>query len=204
MSRFRLSILLLLLLPCMVHSEDPPKDGYTPLFNGKNLDGWEAVGGAMEKWTAEDGVIVCKGAGGGWLFTDKTFEDYELALEYKLPKAGDPGVAIRAPRKRGDPAYHGLKVTLATGALFDLVPSAKEATRPSGQWNQLRVIAQGPKIKVIINGETTAEANLEKYKDRSEARDGKAAHPGVLRIHGHIGLQGEEGVALRNIRIKKL
>src|SRR5438094_647355 len=88
---------------------DPPK-GFTSLFNGKDLDGWKSTGN-MKVWGAENGVIYCEGGGGGWLMTTKQYGDYELRLEYKMPKGGNSGVGIRSPLK-GDPAYVGMEIQL--------------------------------------------------------------------------------------------
>ena len=42
-------------------------EGFVPLFDGKSLDGWKVYGAKQNVWAAEDGMIVCKGAGGGWI-----------------------------------------------------------------------------------------------------------------------------------------
>ena len=90
-------------------AQNPPR-GFISLFNGKDLTGWKATAKA-EVWGAENGVIFCSGKGGGWLLTEKEFSNFELRLEYKLPKQGNSGVAIRTPFK-GDPAYVGMELQL--------------------------------------------------------------------------------------------
>ncbi len=220
-------LLALLLSITMPHVQPPAPaaadDGFVSLFNGKDLDGWEATGKA-EQWAAEDGMIVVKGGGGGWLFTKGTYENFDLMLEFKLPEMGNSGVALRAPRKKGDPAYEGMEIRLLddrnyldekkykglqqwqrTGSIYGVVPPSKDATKPAGEWNTMRIVAQGPKIKIILNGETIVDANLEDHKDRTEKQEGKPAHPGILRAHGHIGLQSHDGrVEFKNIKLKKL
>lgn len=216
------------LFACLLSLCQPPapaasEDGYVPLFNGKDLTGWEPSGKA-EVWTVEDGMIVVKGGGGGWLFTKDTYENFDLTLDFKLPEMGNSGVALRAPRKKGDPAYQGMEIQLLddrnyldeskykglqqwqrTGSIYGVVPPSKDATKPAGEWNTMRIVAQGPKIKIILNGETIVDANLEDHKDRAEAHEGKPAHPGILRTHGHLGLQSHDGrVEFKNIKIKKL
>ena len=69
-------------------------EGFTPLFNGKDLTGWKATG-KPNVWGAEDGVLYVAGGGGGWLITEKDYANFELRLEYKMPKMGNSGVAIR-------------------------------------------------------------------------------------------------------------
>ena len=59
----------------------------------------------------ENGVIFCDRGGGGWLMTEKEYGDFELRLEYKMPKGGNSGVGMRS-RSKGDPAYAGMEIQL--------------------------------------------------------------------------------------------
>ncbi len=110
----RLCVLLPILLLCgapgTLPAGDKPPPGFEPLFNGKDLTGWKATG-KMNVWGAEKGVLFVQGGGGGWLMTEKEYSDYELRLEYKMPKGGNSGVALRSPLK-GDPAYVGMEIQL--------------------------------------------------------------------------------------------
>lgn len=194
---------------------EPPR-GFEPLFNGKDLTGWNVnERGNLAVWGAENGVLFVKGSGGGWLMTEKEYVDFELRLEYKLPEKGNSGVALRSPMK-GDPAYagmeiqilddpwykanyKGLKPTQLTGSIYDVVPPAKEAVKPPGEWNEMHITAKGPHITVVLNGTTIVDANLENYKDRANK------HPGLLRNKGHLGLQSHDGrVEFRNLFVKPL
>src|SRR5262249_38705252 len=109
-------------------------EDWIKLFNGKDLTGWQATG-KMEVWGAEKDVILCQGGGGGWLMTDKEYGDFELRLEYKMPKGGNSGVGIRSPLQ-GDPAYVGMEIQLIddvnwgkleswqhTGSIYNVVPA---------------------------------------------------------------------------------
>lgn len=215
-----------MLLACLLLLADPPSlaDDYTPLFNGKDLSGWSVQFGKADRWKVEDGLIVVEGGGGGWLMTDNTFENFDFTVDFRLPEMGNSGIAIRAPRKKGNPAFDGMEIQLLddrnyldeakfkglqpwqkTGSIYGVVAPSKDATKPAGEWNTMRIIAQGPKIKIILNGETIVDANLEDHKDRAEAQPNKPAHPGILRQHGHLGLQSHDGrVEFRNVKIKKL
>src|SRR5438128_8391290 len=138
-------------------------EGFQSLFNGKDLTGWKATG-KMEVWGAEKEVIFCQGGGGGWLLTEKEFGDFELRLQYKMPKGGNSGVALRTPFK-GDPAYVGMEIQLIddenwaglkswqhTGSIYNVVPSSKTANKPLGDWNEIRIVAKGRRVLVEQNG----------------------------------------------------
>jgi Domain of Unknown Function (DUF1080) len=205
-------------LPAVRSADNEPPQGFESLFNGKDLAGWKVnQGGNMAVWGAENGVLFVNGRGGGWLMTEKQYADFELRLEYKLPRSGNSGVALRSPMK-GDPAYVGMEIqilddtwylekknyknlrrTQLTGAIYDVVPPAKEVTKPVGEWNQMHITAKGRHVTVELNGTTIVDANLDDYKNRADK------HPGLLREKGHLGLQSHDGrVEFRNLFVKPL
>ena len=190
--------------------DDRVPEGFQKLFNGKDLTGWKATG-KMDIWGAEKGVLYVAGGGGGWLMTEKEYANFELHLEFKMPKMGNSGVGLRSPLK-GDPAYvgmeiqliddanwKGLKPTQHTGSIYGVVPAAKVVTKPFGEWNIMRIIAKGRQITIYSNGAKLVDANLDDYKNHFQA------HPGLTRTTGHIGLQSYNfRVEFRNIYIKRL
>jgi hypothetical protein len=194
-------------------AEDPkPPEGFTALFNGKDLAGWKATGKA-DQWAAEDGVIVCKGGGGGWLLTEKDFADFELKCEYRFTKKGtNSGIALRTPEK-GDPAYVGMEIQLIddegwpgkladyqhTGSIYDVQPAKPAANKPVGEWNAVRIICKGRDVTIEQNGKELVKANLDDYKAKFER------HPGLKRESGKVGFQSYNvRVEFRNVWIKEL
>jgi hypothetical protein len=198
--------------PATTATQNVP-EGFVPLFNGKNLDGWQVnEGGNIKVWGAEKGVLFVNGGGGGWLMTDKEYADFELRLQFKMPKMGNSGVGLRSPLK-GDPAYVGMEIQLLddanwkglrpaqhTGSIYDVVPAAKIVTRAHGEWNQMRIVAKGRHVLVELNGAKLVDANLDDYAEKHGKR-----HPGLLRARGHIGLQSYNyRVEFKDIVLKAL
>jgi hypothetical protein len=198
-------------------ADDKIPEGYVALFNGKDLTGWKVLGGKMDAWDAEDGLLFVKGKGGGWLLTEKEYSDFEIRLEFKLPEGGNSGVALRAPF-RGNPAYDGMEIQILddpwyknekhykgirpaqlTGSIYDVVPPSKDATKPAGEWNTMRIRAKGRHVTVELNGVKTVDANLDDHKDRQKT------HPGLFVDKGHLGLQSHDGrVEFKHIYVKEL
>jgi hypothetical protein len=191
-------------------------DGFIPLFNGKNLDGWV---GNKTSYKAEDGMIVIDpdDAGGGNLFTEKEYGDFILRFEFQLTPGGNNGLGIHAPLT-GDAAYVGKEIQILDntaekyaelqeyqfhGSVYGVIAAKKGFLKPVGEWNQEEVIVQHPKIKVILNGTTILEGDyLEASKNGT--LDGKE-HSGLQRSSGHIGFLGHgDVVRFRNIKIKEL
>jgi hypothetical protein len=196
-----------------------PPEGFVSLFNGKDLSGWKVnEGGKLDRWGAGDGLLFTKGAGGGWLMTDGEFDDFELRLEFRLPKAGNSGVALRSALKGAphldagmeiqildDPWYldeknhKGLKPTQRTGSVYGVVPPAKDALKPAGQWNAFHIIARGRHLTIELNGTRIVDTNLDDHKEAAKE------HAGILRTKGHIGLQSHDGrVEFRHLYVKRL
>lgn len=204
----------LALLACaltVAPAADKPPEGFSPLFNGKDLSGWKVLNGKMDVWGADKDILYVDGKGGGWLMTEKEYGDFELVLEFKMPKMGNSGVALRAPLM-GDPAYQGMEIQLLddenykglrptqyTGSIYDVVAPSKQVTKPAGEWQKIHIIAKGRQVTVELNGTKIVDANLDDYKDRAKA------HPGLLRTTGHLGLQSHDGrVEFRNLFVKPL
>jgi hypothetical protein len=205
-----LSSLLAFLVVASAASAQTP-EGFTPLFNGKDLFGWKSTG-KKDVWGADTGVLYVAGGGGGWLLTDKEYGDYELRLQYKLPKMGNSGVALRTPPS-GDPAYVGMEIQLIddenwkglqtwqhTGSIYNVVAAKKINNRPIGEWNKLRIVCKGRNVMVENNGDVLVDANLEDY-----VKEHAKKHPGILRDKGHIGFQSYNfRVEFRDIVIREL
>jgi Domain of Unknown Function (DUF1080) len=196
--------------------DNTPPEGFTALFNGKDLTGWKVnEGGKMEKWGADKdkGVLYVEGGGGGWLMTEKEYSDFEIRLEFKMPKRGNSGVALRSPMK-GDPAYVGMEIQLLddehedykklmpyqyTGSIYGVVPPSKRVTKPAGEWQSIRIVAKGRQVMVEVNGTKVVDANLDEHKDQFDK------HPGLKADKGHLGLQSHDGrVEFRNLYVKAL
>jgi hypothetical protein len=199
-------------LPVAVRADDvKPPEGFTPLFNGKDLTGWKATGKA-DVWKADQGAIAVEKGGGGYLMTEKEYGDFELRLEYKLTKGANSGVALRTPMA-GDPAYVGMEIQLIddegwpgkladyqhTGSIYDVVPAAKTNNKPIGEWNSMRIVCKASKVTVEVNGAVVVDANTEDAKEATKKR-----HPGLARDKGHIGFQSyNTRVEFRNVFIKE-
>lgn len=182
------------------------------LFDGKSMDHWQPVGGALENWKVEEGLLVCTGAAGArWISTREEYGDFDLSLDYRVGEAGNSGVFIRVPHHKGDPAYTGMEVQVLdnraevykslkpwqfTGSLYHAVAPSKDATRPAGEWNHLRIRCQGAIVQVYINGERIVDADMDGVHDPKDKANDLRHRP----RKGFIGLQNHgKRLEYRNI-----
>lgn len=194
--------------------EIPRGEGWQPLFNGKDLTGWEQIGGDKQVWAAENGMLYTTGGeGGGWLATTREYANFELELEFRVPPDGNSGVFIRAPRD-GNPAFEGSEIQVLDdyadmykelkpwqycGSVYSTIAPAFRATLPAGTWEKMRIRCEGMQIQVWLNGRQIVNGNLNDHMDKL------AEHPGLKRTQGLIGLQNHGSrLDYRNIMIREL
>ncbi len=193
------------------HAEEK---GFIPLFNGKNLEGWQGIGGPATNWAVKDGVLSCTGKkGSSWIATKEEFGDFELRLEYNIPKNGNSGVFIRAP-KNGAPWVQGLEIQVLddygnkwknlkpvqfTGSIYAVQAPSERATKKAGEWQTMRIRCKGNQCCVWVNGKCIIDAKL-------DVLAGKVPRvTGLKRKSGLIGLQNHASpVHYRNVRIQRL
>ena len=172
----------LLLLMSLALGVACAEEGFTPLFNGKNLDGWEKVNGTGE-FRVEGTDIVGVGVNvksNTFLRTKNTFTDFEFRFEMKFDDlSGNSGMMFRGMQKEGvDGRVYGYqcehdnrKDRAWTAGLYDearrgwLQPptgdAAKEAafTKEGNRlfqwegWNRIRIVCKGNHIQIWLNDE---------------------------------------------------
>lgn len=149
----------------------PPHEGKSetiPLFDGKDLEGWE---GHENLWSVKDGEIVGKTETplkvSTYLLTKRKFSDFRLKARAKLVAATKDmhsGIAFwgrPAPEKGDEFTYAGHLVMFPTGwGMYDLygrngLPVNGKPAKEVGKqhdWNDLDILAQGNRVRVIVNG----------------------------------------------------
>ena len=206
---------LLICLFFLAQSGSVAQKGFQPLFNGRDLTGWSGVGGAATNWEVKEGMLSCTGQKGSqWIATKEEYANFDLRLEFNIPKNGNSGVFIRAPKEgaawvagmeiqvlddHGD-KWKNLKPDQFTGAIYAAVAPSRRVTKKAGQWQTMRILCVGRSCSVWVNGEQIVEADL----DKVAAKYGRKV-PGLKRNSGLIGVQNHgDPVSFRKIVIKKI
>lgn len=200
-------------------SKKEKRDGFKILFDGTNMHNWQ---GNTRDYITENGNLAVrpkpgKSTSGNNLYTKEQYSDFIFRFEFQLSPGANNGLGIRAPLS-GDAAYEGmelqildndapiykaLKVYQYHGSIYGTIAAKRGSLKPLGEWNYQEVIVQGPKIKVILNGDVILDADISEAR-KNGAADGQK-HPGLLRETGYIGFLGHGSeLQFRNIRIKDL
>ena len=193
-----------------------PEADFTALFDGSSLFNW--TGNTTDYFPLNGELVIDPKRGGkGNLYTKKEYGDFHLKFDFQLTPGANNGLGIRAPLE-GDAAYVGMELQILDntapmyaklqpyqyhGSVYGIIPAKQGFLKPVGEWNEEEVIAQGNKIKVILNGEVILEGDIALATKEGTA-DHKE-HPGLLNKTGHIGFLGHGSpLKFRNLRIKEL
>jgi len=200
-------------------SKKEKKEGFKILFDGTNMYNWQ---GNTRDYITENGNLAVrpkpgKNTLGNNLYTKEQYSDFIFRFEFQLSPGANNGLGIRAPLT-GDAAYEGMELQILDndapiykalkeyqyhGSIYGTIPAKRGSLKPLGEWNYQEVIVQGPKIKVILNGDVILDADISEAR-KNGAADGQK-HPGLMRESGHIGFLGHGSeLQFRNIRIKDL
>jgi hypothetical protein len=194
--------------------------GWKSLFDGVTLQGWRGLESETpgSGWTVSGGELTRTGPAGDLVTVDE-FGDFELSLEWKVGKGANSGIIYRVGMSEPTtfetgPEYQLLddrnaqeRAVHLTGALYDLVPPAKDNTKPFGEWNETRIVVRGWKIEHSLNGEKIVDLDLASPEGRkliSNSKFGTTPKFATL-LRGHIALQDHGGpVSFRRIKIREL
>ena len=190
-------------------SDQEWREGFKALFNGKDLAGWDAPG---TNWSCVNGTLARINSGGDITYESEQLPDYfELRFDWKLSPGSDSGVLYRPGRveyqvldNKSSPLGRDLRTR--AGSLFDLFGSPNDSIKPTGQWNESRILCEPDRVRHYLNGDETVNANFNQ-PEWEEARTRLQAkyNTDLNARRGYLVLRDEQGpVWYRNIRLKKL
>ena len=177
---------------------------FKTIFNGKDLSGWKNNG--TEKWYVDNKELVCESGPDkqyGYLSTEKSYKNFELALSFKQEANGNSGVFIRSSIE--GTKINGWQVEVApenlhTGGIYEsygrgwlIQPkAADEKWLKMGKWNTMKILVNGDEVTSYLNGH-----KMVYFKDE---KIGKGEGFIALQIHDGGGIK----VRWKNIKIKEL
>lgn len=161
----------------------PPSDAII-LFGGKDLSQWKDKNGEAAKWTVKNGSFTVK-KGTGDITTVQEFNDFQLHLEFLIPKTitgksqarGNSGIFLQGKYELQvlDSYNNRTYANGQAGSIYKQSPPLKNAMRPPGEWNVYDITYTAPRFKE--NGSLFSPAII------------SVLHNGVL-IQNHFQIQG--------------
>ena len=196
---------------CKPVSIDGPPAGFTSLFNGRDLAGWNYDGSG--NWRVEKGLLFYDGL--GWepmpdtistqnLRTEKEYGDFILQIDWKIAKDGNSGIVLR-PDYEDYHEFEEVQVEiwdrtselysspLGSGGIVTYTVEERKplrtADRPVGEWNHFEIRLENDKVTVHLNDQLVL--------DGFAAQFNRSRGPIVLEHHG-------PPLWFKNIYIKEL
>ncbi len=169
-----------------------------PLFNGKDLTGFEPIGDpANSHWIVKDGLLTNETKGAN-LKTLKTYTDFKLHFEVNYPDHANSGFYLRGryevqlesePLTQNPPERR-------IGAIYGRLTPKVDLPRTTGVWNTFDITLVGRTVTIVRNGVTTID-HQEIEGITGGALDANEGEPGPFYIQGdHTG-----GLMFRNITV---
>lgn len=140
-----------------------PEGEWQDLFDGETLDGWVPRGDAT--WQVVDGNITPASPGPGFLTTAGSYGDFHLSLEFWTDTIANGGVFLRLPPEGEITQFNAIEVNIfdaseewPTGSVNQIHRHSPEPT--TEQWNSYEITAEGDRVVVVLNGDTTVDASV--------------------------------------------
>lgn len=169
--------------------------------------GWNHYGPGHFELDEKEGILKSVGGMGLLWYSRKKYKDFILELDYKCSdRKTNSGIFLRVPEVpvSDDYIYHSFEIQIndagegihKTGAVYDAIAPSKDAFKPTGEWNHLKIIFQGKRLQVELNGIKIIDWLAE---PRGKVKD--------FASEGYIGLQNHDwdsSIYFRNIFIKEI
>jgi hypothetical protein len=208
----------LLAVPRGTLAQETRKEGWRPLFNGKDLGGWEHVGPG--KMVVEDGVIRTEGGMGLLWYTGEKLGNCTIRVVYKTTnRRSNSGVFIRIADRPKDEWYavhHGYEVQISdggdeyhrTGAIYSLSKATASPSRVN-EWNTMDITLQGQRVKVVLNGVPVqdfdpATAVIPERKKSYEPERGPRPESGYFGLQNHDDVGSGMQVYFKEVSVRPL
>ncbi len=165
------------------------------LFNGKDLTGWKPQG-RENQWTVVNGVLTSPRPGAN-LYTERTFTDLKLHVEFRYPREGNSGVYLRGRYEVQveDTPPRAIPLPIDIGSVYGFLwPNGNPTTGP-GRWQTFDITLVGRRVTVVLNGHTVVADQLIPGPTGG-ALDADEALPGPILLQGD-----HKAIEYRNIRI---
>ena len=169
--------------------EIPVTSSLPPIFNGRDLTGWTPP--AESHWKVVDGILVGENDAdkkGSMLYTEKAYGDVILEGEVRWEGEIDSGFMLRKPELQLQIGVsRSLKRDMTCSFYVGNYPEEAQAKRAGeflkpGDWNRIRIRAQGDTFTVWLNGEPVSQYTSPKYADPA---------PIGLQIHAGLTMKVE-------------
>ena len=170
--------------PSLKMGKEPTWGTPIKLFNGKDLDGWQALG--TNQWVAEAGVLKSPKSGAN-LRTTRTFNNFKLHIEFRYPKGSNSGVYLRGRYEVQISDSQGMEPSKGDlGSVYGFITPTAMVAKAPGEWQYYDITLVGRMLSVVANGRKII-CDQEIPGITGGALDSKEGEPGPIYLQGDHG-----------------
>jgi hypothetical protein len=205
--------------PLNTLTEAEQKAGWKLLFDGKTTAGWRnykkpTIG---DGWKVANGELTWAGKGAGDIVTADQYDSFEFKVDYNISNGGNSGLIYHVTEEEAAPWQTGPEIQIQdnkdghdpqkAGWLYQLYAAETDATKPAGEWNELRILITPEKCVQYMNGVKYVEyvKGSPDWDERvAKSKFGKFPNFGKA-TRGYICLQDHNNpVSFRNIKVRRI
>ena len=137
--RFALSVVTILF--ALIAAAPAAEPDWTPLFDGKSLDGWEKVGRPDSVWEVKDGALSGSGGASMLVCTKGPYKNFRYRAEVKINDGGNSGLYFRTTAKPTFSDGYEAQIDsthrdpIRTGSLYGFSHVYKQLVKPDVWFN---------------------------------------------------------------------
>ena len=205
----RMNVCLMVLAAAPLWAAD---DGFTSLFNGKDLTGWKASE-HPDTFSVEDGAIVTHGPRSHCFYTGNfhqhTFKDFELKVDVMTRPKANGGVYIQTEYQETGWPGKGFEIQVnntfpgdprLTGSIYEVADNLGEVAKDN-EWFTEDILVRGNSVTVKVNDKVVAQWTQPPGWNGTKTFPGRRIGPGTIALQAH---DPGSTVYYKNIRLKLL
>jgi hypothetical protein len=171
------------------------------IFDGQSARGWMLCNRTplRSQNVQRDGLNPHR-SGSYLVVYEQKLGDFVLDFDYKLSRGCNSGVFLRV-NDLNDPVQTGIEVSLDdtrhgddrdSGGFHGLLAPGDYLQKPAGQWNHMTILAQGPRLTVVLNTKEVSTIDLDSWTLPGKGRN-DSDHPIPNRAIAHMARIGYLG-----------
>ena len=190
----------------------PDKQGFYPLFNGKDLNDWKASE-SPDTFKVEEGNMVVHGSRSHLYYIgpvhNHDFTNFHLKAELMTFPKANSGIYFHTEYQEGGWPNKGFECQVnethgdvkKTGGLYNVKDVMNQSPVKTNEWYTYDIIVKGKSVTLKINGKTTTEWTQPDDWKGPEGMPGRVLGSGTIAIQGH---DPGSKILYRSIKIKPL
>lgn len=193
-----------------VHASALADDGWTKMFNGKDLSGWKVTTENPQSWKVKDGMLMCAGPRAHLFYVgqDKPFKNFHFKAEVKTTKGSNSGIYFHTKYQESGWPKAGFECQVnvthkdkkKSSGLYAVSDVADPGIKDD-KWYTQEIIVRGKNIQLKINGKTMVDYTEKDGQKPYDKNFERLLGEGTFALQAH---DPDSVVYFKNLVVKRL